>query len=639
MIFFNCYLNRASVISLVAVFSLNGIAQTASPSRPVQPPPAASRAQSGLTLADYGVQVKPDARLIVVTAALDAAGFDAANKNISPFRQQVRRAYANLDASLRERLTRFLDAQNRRQPINANAANTTSANTEATRARQAAPFVSLAFALGDAPSFDSPARTDDLPGEVLEVLDFAALVREFYAGTNLKTELPDLLKLAQAEAESLRPDATNIVRTVIAYLRTRPETIAAERIAAPKAANKSSAKKSVSTPQFRERERRFIITPDALGVANTINFRIIGDDYFVAIAPNASANSPDVRRAYLQFVIDPLVRRFNRPIAERRADIKLLLDAQNRNGVTASTTSLTDVFPSVTRSLVAAADARIEELARRSQLARDNQTRLSPNLSEAERGRIATENRSAQQAISDRTALTLSEATERGAVLAFYFAEALRGVEESGFDIANSLADIFTNFNAQRELTRLAENKEARTRGETLRRRERENLVAARAATNAIDDSTPADARNAQLAESLKGVQELLRVNKYEQAEAELLELRRRYQADPRILFALAQAASAAAQDAIDETVRDERLNKAISNYRLAIDTARATGDTEAATNRALLSRAFVATARILAFQDKPKEAAAAFDEAIKLGEVAGGAYREALADKGKLPR
>ncbi|MGB8508902.1 MAG: hypothetical protein WCD76_10875, partial [Pyrinomonadaceae bacterium] len=52
----------------------------------------------------------------------------------------------------------------------------------------------------------------------------------------------------------------------------------------------------------------------------------------------------------------------------------------------------------------------------------------------------------------------------------------------------------------------------------------------------------------------------------------------------------------------------------------------------------ALLSRAYTARGRILAFLDRKEEAVKEFDAAIKIGEVAGGAYREALEGKQALP-
>jgi len=55
-------------------------------------------------------------------------------------------------------------------------------------------------------------------------------------------------------------------------------------------------------------------------------------------------------------------------------------------------------------------------------------------------------------------------------------------------------------------------------------------------------------------------------------------------------------------------------------------------------TDGALISRARVASGRILLFLERKEDALKEFDAAIALGEAAGGAaYREALAEKRKL--
>ncbi len=619
----------------------------ATQSSPAQTSPTAPRPVN-FDLSDYGVTLAPDARLIVVMAALDAAGFDPTPSGSSPsnFRTEVRQAYGNVDETLRNRLISFVKSQ---QSRTANAANKTNATTQL--AQQAAPYVSLAFALGNAPTFEIPARTEDLPADVLDVLDFAPLARDFYNRSGLAAKLPELLRLAQKEADGIRPAAVNTIRTGVAYLRTRPQIIYNERVPVRTTNAKSSNKKTAPTFTLRERERRFHIVPDSLGVPGTINFRIIGDDYFVLLAPGASPAAPDVRRAYLQFLIDPLINRFGTQIALRRADIKTLLDAQKQSSPQQSssqqasaeqssstqiTTSNTEIFPAVTRSLIAAADARIDEVTRLAALRETSDARLRAAKTDAERLAITRDNTAARAAITDRTALALSEAYQRGAILSFYFAEQLRGVEESGFDVVNFLPDMFASFTPTRELTRLAENKIARDRAIETRR------VAQATQT---EDAVPADPRlrlrnerNEQLAVRLAGVQRLLQANDYTEAEKQLRSLSDEYQADSRILFALGQAASASARDAIDEAVRDERLNRALSHYRLSIETARTSGDEDTTTNRALLSRAYVSIARILEFQDKTAEARAAYDDAIKIGEVAGGSYTEALAGKQNLP-
>ena len=75
----------------------------------------------------------------------------------------------------------------------------------------------------------------------------------------------------------------------------------------------------------------------------------------------------------------------------------------------------------------------------------------------------------------------------------------------------------------------------------------------------------------------------------------------------------------------------DERLNRALGHYRMAV----AASSPE--TDKAIMSRAYESMGRINAFLENPAEAVKQFDEAIKLGDVRGGAYREALEGKKKL--
>ena len=557
-------------------------------------------------LGDYGVRIAPDPRLLAVMSALDAAGFESgAGVAASPFVRELRAANSSLDTNLRARLREFYERNRLRG--------------DATPAQQAARYVSLAFALGDAPTFDSPASTDDLPSGVLEVLDFTALVREYYRQANAGERASAYAREAQTAGERLRPGVAQMLRTVRNRFRVTPVVVTVERIPVTKPT--AQQKKDRVTFTERERQRRFQIVPDPLAVPGTVNLRVIADEYFVVLPVSANPASAELRRAYIQFLVDPIVRRFNREIAVRRLDIASLLNAQNtaaNPGATGNAaTSTTSVFEAFTRSLVAAVDARVTES-------------LKLEAAASLRGNALTE---ARREIADARVAALADVYERGGVLAFYLAEQLDGIDASGFEVTNFLPDIISSFDQARETKRLAEVTDARTRArETARRRDRENSAALAAdAARAAEAETPADAARLALRTNLAEIETLLRANDYSQAEERLRKLLAETGGDARIFFALAQAASLGASDATDETVQVERLRRALANYRFSIQSADADAD------RALLSRAHTAAGRIHAFLGEPAEAEAAFNSAIKLGEVAGGALREARAELTKL--
>ena len=574
--------------------------QTSQTSQTVQ-----QRQGASFEVSEYGVDFQADPRLILMMAALDVAGFDP-GRAPSTFRVKLRRDLANLDPDLRGRLKNFYERNKLPAP--------------ATAADQSARYVSLALALGPAPSFEPPERSDDLPAGLLEVLDFAPLVQEFYRRSGLDEHMVEYVRAYQAEGDRLRAPTTEMVRSLLTYLHTRPITTSQDRIEV-KNPNKKSKQKMYS---FRQNERRFFILPDLLAAPGAINFRIIGDDYYAVVPEGTNPSSSELRRAYLQYVIDALVLRFNKDIAQRREQIKQLLNERQKAGTDVSP----DVFLSVSRSLVTAADARYEEMRRLQILANDSRASLAAAKTEADRAAIVKSAQAEVKVIQDETVARLAEEYEKGAVLSFYFADQLKGIESAGFDLASFLPDMIASFDPVREAKRPSEYAETVQRATAAREA---RTAARRSQTDLNTGSEGSNSKEAALVRDLSAVEDTLRNKDYNEAESRLREMLKDYPREPRIFFALGQTASLAASDATDEHVRDERLNRALGQYRLAV----AASSPE--TDKAIMSRAFESMARINAFMDNTAEAVKLFDEAIKLGDVRGGAYREAVEGKKKL--
>jgi hypothetical protein len=567
------------------------------------------RESTSFDLSEYGISFPVEPRLIVMMAALEAAGFDPTPAGAEPsvFRAQVRKDLADLDPDLRKRMRSFYERNKLPSP--------------ATAADQAARYVSLAFALGPPPSMEAPPRSEDLPGSLLEVLDFAPLVQEFYRRSSIADRLPAYTRAYQVEGDRLRKPTAEVVRDVLSYLHTRPVTTTFERVLvkAPTAKQKKNAPQTYAT---REKVRRFFVVPDLLGAPGAINFRVIGDNYYAVLPEGTNPASSELRRAYLQFVVDPLLVRFNREIAARREPLKQLLAEREKAGAEVSP----DVFLAVSRSLVAAADARFEEIGRLESLSRISRARLAAAKDNATRQSITRDFQETTRVVQDETIARLAEQYEHGAVLSFYFADQLKGIETSGFDVANFFADMIASFDGVREAKRLTENAEARQRAIAAR----QARIAARHAETPV--YSPAEtARSSALIKKLADIEQVLRQKDYVNAETQLKELMKEYSREPRIFFALGQTASLAAADATDEEVQAERLNRALANFRLALEAS------SPDTDRGLMSRAYEAMGRIYSFMEKPAEAAIAFDKAIQVGDVPGGAYKDALEGKKRL--
>ena len=187
-------------------------------------------------------------------------------------------------------------------------------------------------------------------------------------------------------------------------------------------------------------------------------------------------------------------------------------------------------------------------------------------------------------------------------MLDFYFADQLRGVETSGFDITSSFADMIASFDVARESRRLEEASAARERAVAARKARRSQTAEAGGGAGEVAEVEPAR-RN--LIKKLIEVDDMLRLRNYEGAEASLRALLREYPGEPRIFFALGEAAIQQARETTDDNLQVERLNRALAHYRMAISASTANADP------AMLSRAHAAMGRILAFLDQPEEATA----------------------------
>lgn len=571
-----------------------------------QPPPR--RQDTAFEISEYGVEFLADPRLIITMAALEAAGFDPVPPGSDPgaFRTKLRQDLATLDPDLRRRMRTFYERYKLPAP--------------ATSADQASRYVSLALALGPAPYLEAPERSEDLPAGLLDVLDFAPLIHEFYKKSGIDDQLINYVRAYQAEGDRLRRPTTDMVQGLLTYLHTRPITFTNERVEVKSPSKKSKAR----TYGTRTKERRFFILPDLLASRGAVNFRVIGDDYYVIVPEGTDPSNSELRRAYLQYVIDALVLRFNKDIALRRDAVKEILNERQKVGGQASP----DVFLTVSRSLVTAADARYDELRKLEVLALLNRRNLSLAKTDAERAAIAKANQLEIQATQDETVARLADEYERGAVLSFYFADQLKGIESAGFDIANFFQDMLASFDPVKEAKRPEEYAEARKRGVA----SREARAAARKAEiENMNTAASNSVRDTALVKDLSVVEETLRNKNYNEAESKLRSMLANYPREPRIFFALGQTASLAAMDATDEQVQADRLNRALGHYRLAVEAS------SPDTDKAIRSRAHESMGRINAFLDNKEEALKQFDEAIKIGDVRGGAYREALEGKRKL--
>ena len=406
-----------------------------------------------------------------------------------------------------------------------------------------------------------------------------------------------------------------MVSDLLNYLHTRPQLIFAEKV---RTETKKTGSKSatLAKTEVRERERRFVIVPEMLAPAGNTIYLNVKDEYFVVVPPDTDVTFSEVRRGFLQFVIDPIVLNTAKDIATIRDSVKTILEERRKIDPKISP----DIYLTIARSLVAAIDVKQSENLKRSVALEQSRRRIDQAKTGDEKRAISQELQKYESTLADESALQMSEDYERGAVLVFYFAEQLKGVEDSGFDIASSMREMILSFDPAKETGRYASFGDARTRALAAREERRRNpgptsVIAVNPVTSRLVD-----------------IQKMIADKSYAQAEAALKTLLEQNPNEPRIYYNIGRTASLTAQGLTDAEQQKAKLLEAKVAYENIVRISE-----KQKVDAALLSLSYVALAKIYEFYDDNTYAIGIYDAAIKLGNVTGGAYGEALAAKQRL--
>ena len=164
--------------------------------------------------------------MIVVLASLEAAGVktpltekgvEFRNRLDKDLRNSLDEIAEGKSQSLRTRLENFVNQYKKR-------------HAKATEAEMLAPFISMAYTLSPVPDLVEPSRTSDLPGDLLDVLDFSPLVREFYRKANFAQKMDEYVKMYQKAGDELRPSTSLMIGQLLDYMHTRPELFYVEKV-------------------------------------------------------------------------------------------------------------------------------------------------------------------------------------------------------------------------------------------------------------------------------------------------------------------------------------------------------------------------------------------------------------------------
>jgi hypothetical protein len=543
-----------------------------------------------LSLADVNTDIGVDRRVIVMMAALNIAGYDyeSGNRQLSALRRQIREDLINADPGLVQRLRNYF--QKHRKGANDAAA--------------VAPYLSLALSMNEPPAFTIDAPAERLPDDVREITEFALLLEEFYRTTGFSKLLPKYFAAYVNVAQNYGAPAGLALGTALVYLHTEPvlelpPLYVPRRTSGPptktddKKGDKDKKNAGVQGLDVPNRVRRFVIIPDLLNATGAANLRVVGDTYFLLLGPTSEPNIEAMRRAFLTFVIDPLTERQIKEVAAIRVPLRKLMES--RGDRLDKDYAERSAYFLITDSLVRATDARMDAL-----------------------GLAARRKFSEDEALYE-----LSLGYDRGAVLVYHFYDQMKAYEAVGVNIRDYISALLGNIDFERESKRLDEYAQRLTRVKQLRTEA--TLAPAPAPTISNADE--------KLVARIVEADQMIKARKYDEAQTVLKSVLNEKPNNARALFGLADVTSKKATTLDDADRIEVELFGAVEYYRQAATNA------SPETEKWLMQRSYVAAAKILDFiaEGNPSlaeklsaDALRAYELAINLGKVEGGAYEEA---------
>lgn len=284
-------------ISFMAVAALAAALAQTPPAAPPKPP-------SG--------QLDGSQTLFTVAAAINAAGYDAdlASAANHPLRKALRDYLAQKPLKSVTPLQEFFRTHRQADP-----------------SAEFSQYVSFALLLKGAPDFSFKQLAESLPPDVNDLRGLAPLLADFYK----EAELDKLWLRVQAAYEQVieqyHQPVTRAIMEANAYLRT---------------------------PTSGYTDREFQIYVELLGAPNQFHTRIYGSETYVVVTPTTELPVEDIRRAYLTYLLDPIVLRQTENLRKKSVLAEFAvkapaLDAFYRNDFTLL----------ATRSLVRAVESRL----------------------------------------------------------------------------------------------------------------------------------------------------------------------------------------------------------------------------------------------------------------------------------------
>lgn len=228
--------------------------------------------------------------LFTVLAALNASGYDEGLRSpyTHPLRRQILTWIAERKPPSLDRIRDFITERRAETP-----------------AAELSRYVTLALSTSGPPDFKPRFNPNLMPPETLPLEGLLPLLAQFHR----EAELDEAYRRAQPYFD----------RVIAQYHQPVTEAIL-------------EANAYLRNPTSGLRGRRFQIFIELLAPPNIVIARLLGDDFYVIVTPSPRPRVQDIRHAYLDHLIDPLVIRYaasleaKKPLADLALGSPLLAD-------------------------------------------------------------------------------------------------------------------------------------------------------------------------------------------------------------------------------------------------------------------------------------------------------------------------
>jgi len=266
-----------------------------------------------------GGQLDSNPALFTILAAMNAAGYDADLNSPAnhPLRKAVREFVAKKNPPSLEQLRVFFAAHRKANP-----------------SEELSQYVSLALCLTAPPELELAHPERPLPPDAAPLAAGVDLFRKFYLEANLASVWQQMQPAINQVLERYQQPVARAVTEASAYLRVPLGNAFLGR--------------------------KFQVYVDLLGAPHQIHTRSYGDDEFVVLTSTFEVPIDEIRRAYLQYLVDPLMVKYSKLVNDKRGLIDYaqgspILDAHYKEDFVLLTTA----------SLVRAVESRLAPIGQR----------------------------------------------------------------------------------------------------------------------------------------------------------------------------------------------------------------------------------------------------------------------------------